>query len=484
MSIISIINGTNSNERMLFWIIATITMASILISTVSYNPLPLALPIGMLFLYFTILYPKHLFYLFFAILPFSIEVEFGSLGTDLPTEPMMVMLLGVAVIWIVTRTSELDKRLWVHPISLVVVAHLAWIVFTSFFSSYPIVSWKYFLAKLWYVVPFYFLPLMLFKGETGIRKIFSILTPFLFVAIIYVLARHAASDFSFASANHVMRPIFRNHVNYAIMLLAFLPYYVYLIRTNTGTSTWLKYMGLGLLLMAIYFSFTRAAQMAVLLAYAFYWVVRWRLLKIALCAGLLAITLFIAFVSVENNYMQHAPEFEKAITHKKFDNLVEATTKMQDVSTVERFYRWIAGGYMVDAKPLIGFGPATFFNNYKTYTVTSYKTYVSDNPERSGIHNNYLMIAAEQGLPGLFIMLLMAFLPLLYAEQAYHQSETEKNKALLMAAATCHFLISLTILINDLLEADKIGPFYFLSAAIIVIISVQPEKDSRYPASA
>lgn len=120
----------------------------------------------------------------------------------------------------------------------------------------------------------------------------------------------------------------------------------------------------------------------------------------------------------------------------------------------------------------MGFGPSTFYNSYDGYTVTSYQTYVSDNPEKSGIHNNYLMIAVEQGIPGLIIMLLVAFLPLLYAERVYHRLSNVSIRALLLAAATCYFLIDVTILINDLLEADKIGPFYFLSAAIILCVGV------------
>lgn len=473
MSLSPVIKNTRSLEHWLFWAFAALIMSMVLLSLIFYNPLPLVLPIGLLFLYFSFQHPKLLFYLFFAILPFSIEIQLGSLGTDLPSEPMMVMMVGIAVLWLVTRMKEIDKQIWIHPISLVIVSHLAWIIFTSIYSSFPVVSWKFFLAKLWYVIPFFFLPLMFFRTQEEFRKIFSILTPFMFIAILYVLTNHAASDFSFASSNHVMRPIFRNHVNYAIMLLAFLPYYVYLIGTTKNNFLGWKYIGLGVLLIAIYFSFTRAAQLAVILAFAFYWIIKWRLLKIAISAGLIIVTLLIASITINNNYLDHAPEFERAVTHKKFDNLVEATAKMQDVSTVERLYRWIAGGYMVDAKPVLGFGPATFYNNYKTYTVTSYKTYVSDNPERSGIHNNYLMIAVEQGLPGLFIMLLLALLPLLFAEQAYHRLASHEDKALVMAAATCHFLISVTILINDLLEADKIGPFYFLSAAIIVYYSVK-----------
>ena len=174
-------------------------------------------------------------------------MEFGSMGTDLPSEPMMVMLLGIALLWMLTKTTTLDKKLFLHPISLVMICHLAWIAFSSLHSTFPLVSWKYSLAKLWYLIPFFYLPMMLLSKEKGYRKIFTLLAPCLFVAVAYVLARHAAMDFSFASSNKVVRPIFRNHVNYAVMLVAFLPYYVYLLRTSQRNILGWKYFGLVIL---------------------------------------------------------------------------------------------------------------------------------------------------------------------------------------------------------------------------------------------
>ena len=302
----------------------------------------------------------------------------------------------------------------------------------------------------------------------------------MFVAITYTMVRHAAAGFTFASSNKVMRPIFRNHVNYAIMLLAFLPYYWYLIRTTSSKMKVVFFALLAYLLVAIYFSYTRAAQASVLLAIAFYWVVKWRLVKVAIGLSLVGLLGIALFMSTNNKYLDYAPDFDKTIAHKNFNNILEATSKMEDISTVERFYRWVAGGYMVAEKPLLGFGPATFYFQYRAHTVTSYKTYVSDNPEKSGIHNNYLMIAVEQGIPGLLIFLSFTFLPLLYVEKLFHKLSDHRDRALVFAAGTCFFLISVTILINDLIEADKIGPLYFLSAGVVVFYDVRSRRVEDY----
>ena len=462
-----------TREKWLFGSFAALIIAMVFASIVLDNPLPLALPIVLLYIYFAVQHPKALFYLFFMLLPFSIEYEIGSLGTDLPSEPMMLSLMGIAFLLIITRVKQISHNIWLHPISLIMIVHICWIAITAISSTHPIISWKYFLAKLWYVIPFYFLPLILLKKTTDYLKIFTLMLPCLLIAIFYVLAKHAGSGFSFATSNTVVRPIFRNHVDYAIMLVIFLPYLFFLLKNSKGTKFWVHVLYLLIFLIAIYFSYTRAAQVSIILAVAFYFILRFRLLKIAIGTTMILAAALTMYLSVNNNYLDYAPDFERAVTHKKFDNLIEATTKMQDVSTVERFYRWIAGFYMVAEKPVAGFGPSTFFSNYRPYTVTSYKTYVSDNPEKSGIHNNYLMVAVEQGIPGLIIMLLMTVIPLLYAEQIYFNIDDIIDKGLLVAAATCHFLISMTLFMNDILEADKIGPLYFLSTSIIVFLSIK-----------
>ena len=462
-----------SSDRTLFWLFASLVITFCVASVLLYNPIPLLVPVGLLFTLYVAVRPRDLFYLFFALLPFSIEFQLGSFGTDLPSEPLMIAMLGMGMVYCLVHAPRIHSRLFLHPISLVIITQLAWIAFTAIYSTAPIVSLKFLIAKVWYVVPFYFLPLVLLTKEKDLRRLVYFLSGGLFIAMLYVLMRHAAFGFSFESSNKVLRPIFRNHVNYAIMLLAFLPYFAYLIMSGTRKFLFSKGVLLLILLSAIFFSYTRAAQASVFLALVFYFIMKFRAVKICIGIALIGLTFVVMHLTTENKYLDYAPNFEKTITHKKFDNLVEATTKMEDISTVERFYRWVAGGYMLKDKPLVGFGPATFYFQYRPYTVTSYKTYVSDNPEKSGIHNNYLMVAVEQGIPGLLIMLAMTFLPLIYGENLFHTLPDKKEKLLVCAATTCLFLISVAILINDLIEADKIGPLYFLSIAIIVIFSQQ-----------
>lgn len=448
------------------------------VSVLLLHPAPLILPAAILFVLFAFAAPRKIYYLFFFLLPFSIEIQLpGGLGTDLPSEPMMVFLMGLCLLLFIIKPRANVVGYSVHPLSIILITHVFWILFTTLFSSNFLISFKYLLAKTWYIVPFYVMPFYLFRNEQDFRRIFKWLFVGLFVAITFVMFQHSQKGFSFASINKAVRPIFRNHVNYAIMLVAVLPYLWYLIKVSSGKWRW-PLIALGIyLLLAIYLTYTRAAQVTALATIGIYLTIQWKMVRTALIVSLVALIGLATLLSYNNKYLDFAPDYEKTITHYKFDDILAATYKMQDISTVERFYRWIAGFYMVKEKPLTGYGPSTFYSQYQAHTVKSYKTYVSDNPEKSGIHNNYLMVAVEQGVPGLIIMLLIAFLPLIFAERLYHKLTNPNEKTLVMAAAISFAVIDIVILINDLIEADKVGPFYFLAMSIIVFFSVRNRSD-------
>jgi len=428
---------------------------------------PVIIPVALVGLVFIATNFNRFYYLFFFLLPFSIEVDLpGGFATDLPSEPLMLILSYCTLLILASKMGERGSKAMTHPIALLLILHIAWIALSSIYSSNILYSVKYLLAKSWYVLPFYFLPLFM-DGEKSFRKLFGYLCTGLLISVIYVMLRHGQMGFSFDAINDAVRPIYRNHVNYGIMLIAVLPYYIYL-NTGQEKKPGLRFLaGLLLLLAAVYLTYTRAAHIAVILAVCVYFVIRWRLARWAVLSGLVLILFLGVFLSVNNRYLEMAPDYTKAITHKKFDNLVEATYKMEDISTVERFYRWIAGVNMVKARPLTGFGPACFYSQYEPYTVSSYKTYVSDNPEKSGIHNYYLMVAVEQGLPGLLIFMLLAIVPVFYAEQAYHSLGSSDEANLVMTAVVSLVCILAVLFINDLLEADKVGPLFFLSLSII-----------------
>ena len=348
--------------------------------------------------------------------------------------------------------------------------HLFWIGITALNAGEKIISLKFLLAKIWYIATYYFLAGLLLKTEKDIKIFFKWVFIPLLLTVIIVMIRHALTGFSFVEINFVLNPFYRNHVNYAAILVVFFPFLWYAPGwTKRYSWKWWTLVGcIGFFLAAIYFSYTRAAYVSLLIAVGAYFIIRLRLMKEVIGATLIMSTLGLNYVTQHNKYLEFSPDFNKAIAHKKFDNLMEATAKGEDISTMERVYRWVAGMHMVAEKPLMGFGPGNFYPYYSQYTVNSFTTYVSNNPEQSGIHCYYLMTAIEQGIIGLIIFLLLCFTVLLKGEQLYHQTSSKAKRRLVLMVTLSLIIIGALLLINDMVETDKVGSFFFMGMAILV----------------
>ncbi len=473
------VTETYSYQHYLFYTFSFVLIGSLLAATSLQNILPLILPAILLIGFAGTLNLRRLYAFFFLLLPFSIEISFAEgLGSDLPAEPFMIGLSLIGLFLFANKFAVIDARYIRHPITVLLILHLVWIALATFFSEDFVVSFKYLLAKIWYIIPFYFLAIYLLREVTTVRNLIKGLLISLSVAIAFVMISHAGDSFSFDKINQAVSPLFRNHVNYACILTLFIPYLWYLYITSKAKSNKLIYTGFILVfLAAIYLSYTRAAYVAIAIAIGAYFIVRWRLTKVIILTFTIITIAGISYMTIDNNYLEFKPEYEKAITHTKFDNLLEATTKLEDISTVERFYRWVAGGHMVADKPLFGFGPATFYFFYQSYTVTGFQTYVSDNTEKSGIHNYYLMTAVEQGIIGCLIFICFCFIVITKGDEIYHAEIDENKKSLVMAALLSFIIICAILIINDMVEAAKVGPFFFLAPAIILIYGVASGKE-------
>lgn len=428
-----------------------------------------AIPFVLLFALVVIRDYRSLYYLFYLVIPFSVEVYLpNGLGTDLPSEPLMWALTALGLLLFISKSwSHTDIRRYRTPITALIILHVLWIAFSIIYSSDPLRSTKFLLAKIWYVIPFYFMTIHVLKSNDSLIKAFKILIAMLTLAMVYVFFRHAAEEFSFTTSNNVVQPFFRNHVNYACMVVLILPYlFLLFVRSNH------KMMYTGLLLfylICIYFSFTRAAILSVGIGIGAYYIIKLKLVRPVLLAASIIAILGLFYLRYDNNFLELAPNFEKTITHEKFDNLIEATYKMEDISTMERLYRWVAGFEMVGERPVFGFGPNNFYINYEQYALSAFQTYVSDNPDQSGVHNYYLMTAVDQGLPGLFIFLALLFVTLILGEKAFHSSVHQEDRQIIMTALVSLIIIMSLNLINDMMETDKVGSFFFIAIAIVNI---------------
>jgi O-antigen ligase len=431
-------------------------------------------PFAILGAYLCYLDYKLIFYLLIACIPISVETQIGSSLVDFPTEFLIILLMGIYFIYVLIHWKTMDRSFITHPISLLLLVHLIWTIFATSQSDKLLVSVKFLMAKMWYITTFYFLAGTIFKDLKRVKPFFYALFVSLTFVIVQSIVRHASYGFSFKDVNKALEPFFRNHVNYACIIALTFPFLILARRwvLDSKWKTYLIYASILLFLLAIQLSYTRTAYATIAIAGIYYLVIRLRMTNVMIMACIVMLVSIVGFMTYRSNYLNFAPDYSKTITHKSFDNLMEATFQMKDISTMERVYRWIAGFRMVEAQPFTGFGPGNFYTFYKGYTVNDFKTYVSDNPEQSGIHCYYLMLAVEQGVMSTILFFVLVFYVLYKGEKIYFQLKDKEHRAILLAALSSYIIILGLLLINDMVETDKVGAFFFINMAIIINVDL------------
>ena len=454
----------------LYKFMVAITLTIIIVSVLVDSVLPIALIPCILLAYITIKSPKVFYYILFLSVPFAVEVYLpNGFATDLPIEPLAIIGTGIFLLLLLINRGKILPGVWTHPLIVLVLIQLVWILFTVFFAEVKFIALKYFLAKIWFTGAFLFLSLYCLKQEKDIELLFKILFYALIPAMLFTFIRHAQTGFEFKDVNRFMYPFFRNKVFFSSILLCCFPIGIYLIRVSKSKlHIFFIFSILCLFLAGMLSAYTRAPLALLISLPLIPIILKLRLIKPLILVSLIGICYFVYNVSSDRKFVDYAPNFETTISHKSFGNLLEATAEGRDVSTMERVYRWVAGYYMVQDRPLVGFGPNNFYSNYKSYTLNIFRTYVSDNKEKSGIHSYYLMVAVEQGIPGLLLLLAIIIFFFIRAERLYSLLPSGKAKCELLAVIQIFLIFTVLQTINDMVEAYKVGIFYFLCIAILV----------------
>ncbi|MFC7668247.1 O-antigen ligase family protein [Hymenobacter humi] len=387
---------------------------------------------------------RWLYYLLFFLLPFSQEISlFGGLSMDVPSEPLMLALTACVAGALLLGTGRLRRREWQHPLLVILGLMLLWTAVDTVFSVDAVKSIKYLLAKVWYITPFVLGTLLIVRQPRETWRFAAIYTAGACLSVLYVAAGHAGRGFSFEGINDAVHPFFRNHVIYASMLALLLPFGWLALRSVRHRGARLAWrVGLAILLFGLLTSYTRASMLSLPIAGLFYLMMRLRLTRVVLVLVAVSGAVGVSYIVRGDNYMEFAPDYERTIFNgQNFEKHLAATYKLQDVSGMERVYRWVAASRMIADKPLVGSGAATFYPEYKRYTLKSFRTYVSDNPEKSTTHNYFLLQLAEQGIPGFLLLIILMATALLRAERLYHRARPWPEIRRVVLAATLSFVV-------------------------------------------
>ena len=459
-----------SNNHFVLLAAVFLTFAIVAVSTSLYWLL--FLPFGFLLFYAGWQQGQIIFYLLIFSLPWSIEYNFNSsLSTDLPDEPIMWLITVLFFAYFLFRPSEVLSKIK-HPLFVLLLCSLVWIIATVPFSTDRVISLKFFLAKCWYLVAFVLTPLLFFVNKRTISTAAILFLIAMLSVTTISVCRHAFYGFRFANINDAVSPFFRNHVNYSAMLVCTIPILFAIYQLNRKYRS-LVIAATIIVLIALFFSYARGAWLALIIGALSYWLIQKRKLLITFVVTVVLAISSVSWLSTGDRYLNYAHDYRTTIFHKDFEEHLVATYKLKDVSTAERFNRWIAGVRMVKDNWLTGYGPNTFYYNYKPYAIPAFKTWVSDNKEHSTVHDYFLLVLIEQGVPGFLFFLLIVASMIYYAEKIYNRTEDKFYKAAAMACGAMVMMIVVVNFLSDLIETDKVGSLFFLCLATLVSIDLK-----------
>ncbi|MDG1850114.1 MAG: O-antigen ligase family protein [Flavobacteriales bacterium] len=399
---------------------------------------------------------------------------YNPMGVEmaLPTEPLLFGLMLIA--WIrMLSDKELFKDLYKHPISILIAIYLLWLLITSISSSMPLVSFKLFITRLWFISSFYVLGFAWFQNKNNIHRFVKAYLAGLCLVALYTILQHATKGFEHEAAHWVMSPFFKDHTSYGMALALLLPFSVYLIKWNTQKG-WVVLFSVvtALLIIALVLSYTRAAWLSVLAAVCVYVVLK---LRIRFSLLLTLISFFVAFVLMFQTDILMVLEKNSQDSSDSFIEHVQSMSNVStDASNLERINRWKSALRLFEERPHLGWGAGTYQFNYAPYQNYYEKTIISTNAGNMGnAHSEYLSVLAETGWPGLLIFLGLVVVIFTKAIVLYHKLEDEKEQRVLLACILGLVTYFTHAVLNNFLDMDKASVPIWAFVAIIVVLDLR-----------
>ena len=408
-------------------------------------------------------------------IPLSWLTEIKTVDLSLPAE---IFLAGILILIFLKyiRGQRLDSRILGHPVSLAIYFYLAWTLITGITSSMPVVSFKYFLARLWFIVAFYFLAAQFFQESENIRKyLWAYIIPFALV-IVYVIIRHSSYGLNNQQAAHfVVKPFYNDHTSYGAAIAMIIPVLAGLFQAGFRNLNKI-YRILFLFLIvyfiaAILFSYTRAGWVSLFVALSVWILIRLKIRWIFIFAGFM-IMVVIAFA--------YRAEIEMSLTRNKqtssgnvHEHIQSIANIRNDASNLERLNRWSCAWRMFKEKPVTGWGPGTYMFNYAPFQLTKDKTIISTNAgTRGNAHSEYLGALSESGILGLISFILIILATIFTAIRVY--LNTRRRKIRILSLAVLLGLVTYYVhgFLNNFLDSDKLSALFWGFTAILVAMDI------------
>ena len=464
------------------YVVAALFLAVGLFLVVKKNTyLFFALPVvlGVLLLYIFSLDKVLLLTAFTVPLSINLKALEAGLAISLPAEPL---LIGIMVLFFAKMLydGKYDKRISHHPIAIVIYCMFAWMLVTTITSEMPVVSLKFILSRLWFVVPAFFLCAILFKKPKNIHWFIWLYIAALCIVCVYTIIHHAQFGFDGDSAHWVMTPFYNDHTAYGAALAIYLILALtYVFLPGIKNSRRLIIIGVvALLSVALVFSNCRAAWLSVIAALAVLICVllkikfRWIATVVVVLVGL--------FLAFQNQIIDALEKNNQDASGDLVENVQSITNISTDASNLERINRWQSAFRLFNERPVFGWGPGTYQFVYAPYQMSKEKTIISTNAGDGGnAHSEYFGPLAEQGIVGSILVLILVIVTVYHGMKAYKRCKNRQAKTLVLGATLAFISYFVHGLLTNFMDTDKLAvPVWSLAALIAAIDVYYADKET------
>ncbi len=435
------------------------------------------LPLVILVIYIALARLDIMYFIIVALTPLSIQLlEFfpGSpIDFAIPTEPLLfgVMLL---LIYRTALNGLRYKAIWNHPVTYAILFNLFWIFLTSCTSVMPLVSFKFLLARIWFVMIYYYLAILVFRNTNNIRVFILSYTLPMLIVITYAITRHLSYGlFDKQAAHFVMNPFFRDHTSYgAILAMLFFALGGLVINKKRDLLFSLLTWGtLSAVTLALILSYTRAAWISVLISLCILLLV---LLKIKFRYILLVGILGILYMTGQRTEIIRKMEKNRQESSATLSEHVKSISNITtDESNLERINRWNAALRMFRERPIFGWGPATYMFKYAPYQRGAEKTGIStDFGDKGNAHSEYIGPLAESGLLGSLSFIAIVVLSLMTGFRVYMRLQDSRLKQIVLSLLLGFITYLIHGTLNNFLDTDKASALFWGFTAVFVSLDL------------
>jgi len=464
-----------NKENFLVYLFAFIfiTINTILIANEVF--IAIIIPFALVIALLAFLSLDKLFYIavFFTPLSLSISYLFDDFGVNLflPSEPL---LIGISIIYIlkVLIEKKIEKKLILHPVSISIYFYVFWLIITTITSSMPIVSIKFLISKLWFIIPVFFMGTQIFENKSKMKTFVWAYLISLLIVISYTTIRHITIGFlDMQTAHFVMQPFYNDHTAYGAILALVIPLVIgFLFKVNYKKSIKI-FIAIILLILfvALVLSYSRAAWISLLGALGIWIVVKLKIkFSILFFTFCILVALFFTFRfeiidKLEKNKQDSSEQLSEQV--KSISNIAT------DASNLERLNRWNSAFKMFHERPFFGWGPGTYMFQYAPFQKADDRTIIStDFGTRGNAHSEYIGPLAEAGVLGTLTFILIIVTTIFTAIKVHRKTNDKELSMLSLAAMLGLITYYVHGLLNNFLDTDKLSiPFWGLMAIIVAI---------------